>query len=152
MQSLTIFTKKTPSMMFNWALNISLKRFSPFKRQTYTMVKQTQLILWLLLTNCLSVFEHFVGMALKRLRRNLKWTTSNELLLVYLLFQREALQHLFLWSKIFVKFTKPFIDYKITLKIEYHLHKVTFKTINNRDDNLNLKFPTCTEIFVKIYS
>ena len=31
------------------------------------MVKHTQTICWLLLTNCLSVFDHFVGLLLQRL-------------------------------------------------------------------------------------
>ena len=34
----------------------------PFKRQTHKMVKHT------LTTNCLSVFRHFVGLALKGLK------------------------------------------------------------------------------------
>ena len=32
------------------------------------MVKHTQTIRWLLPTNCLSVFDHFVGFLLKRLK------------------------------------------------------------------------------------
>ena len=41
---------------------------SPFKRQTYKMVKHTQTIRRLLPTiRCLSVFDHFVGSAFKRL-------------------------------------------------------------------------------------
>ena len=36
------------------------------------MVKHTQTILWLLPTNCLSVFDHFVGLAIKWL--NFEWT------------------------------------------------------------------------------
>ena len=39
----------------------------PFKRQPHKMVKHTQTIRRLLLTNCLSVFDHFVGLALKGL-------------------------------------------------------------------------------------
>ena len=35
------------------------------KRQPQKMVKHTQTICWLLLTNCLSVFDDFVGFALK---------------------------------------------------------------------------------------
>ena len=35
------------------------------KRQTHKMVKHTQTICRLLSTNCLSVFDHFVGLALK---------------------------------------------------------------------------------------
>ena len=37
------------------------------------MVKHTQTILWLLPTNCLSVFDHFVGLAIKWL--NFEWTS-----------------------------------------------------------------------------
>ena len=32
------------------------------------MIKHTQIICWQQLTNCLSVFDHFVGLALKGLR------------------------------------------------------------------------------------
>ena len=38
------------------------------KRQLYEMVKHTQIIRRLLPTNCLSVFDRFVGLALKELR------------------------------------------------------------------------------------
>ena len=37
----------------------------PFKRQPNKMVKHTQRIRRLLPTNCLSVFDHFVGLMLK---------------------------------------------------------------------------------------
>ena len=40
----------------------------PFKRQPHKMVKHTQIIRQLLRTNSLSVFDHFVGLALKGLR------------------------------------------------------------------------------------
>ena len=40
----------------------------PFKRQPHKMVKHTQTICWQELTNCLSVFEHFEGLALKELK------------------------------------------------------------------------------------
>ena len=36
------------------------------------MVKHTQTIRRLLPKNCLSVFDHFVGLALKRLKKSLK--------------------------------------------------------------------------------
>ena len=39
----------------------------PFKRQPHKKVKNTQTIRWLLLTNCLSVFDHFVGLALEKM-------------------------------------------------------------------------------------
>ena len=38
-----------------------------FKRQSHNMVKQTKAIRRLLPTNFLSVFDHFVGLALKGL-------------------------------------------------------------------------------------
>ena len=38
------------------------------------MVKHTQTIRRLLLTNCLSVFDHFIGLALKGLRDIAKYT------------------------------------------------------------------------------
>ena len=38
------------------------------KRQPYKMVKHIQTVLWLLPTNCLSVFNHFMGLALKGLK------------------------------------------------------------------------------------
>ena len=41
--------------------------FKPFQRQSPKMVKHTQTIRRLLSTNCLSVFEHFVGLAVKGL-------------------------------------------------------------------------------------
>ena len=39
----------------------------PFKRQPHKMVKHTQTICHLVPANCLSVFDHFVGLALKEL-------------------------------------------------------------------------------------
>ena len=45
--------------------NLSL----PFKRKPHKMVKYTQTICRQKPTNCLSVFDHFVGLALKGLRR-----------------------------------------------------------------------------------
>ena len=49
-----------------WAASFST--FYPFKRQPHKTVKHTQTIRRLLPTNCLSVFNHFVGLALKGLR------------------------------------------------------------------------------------
>ena len=40
----------------------------PFKQQLHEMVKHTQTIRRLWPTNCLSVFDHFMGSALKGLR------------------------------------------------------------------------------------
>ena len=42
------------------------------KRQPHKMVKHTQAICRLLPMNCLSVFDHFVGLALKGLNTSLK--------------------------------------------------------------------------------
>ena len=44
-----------------------LLKGQPFKRQPHKIVKHTQTICRLLPTNCLSVFDHIVGLALKRL-------------------------------------------------------------------------------------
>ena len=41
--------------------------FKSFKRQPHKMFKHTQTIRQLLLTNCLIVFDHFVGLALRGL-------------------------------------------------------------------------------------
>ena len=53
--------------------------YKPFKRQPHKMVKHTQTICRLLPTNCLSLFGHFMGLALKWLE------TSPQLCLVYTL-------------------------------------------------------------------
>ena len=42
--------------------------FEPFKREPQKMVKHTQTIRWLLPTNCLGLFDHFVGLVLKGLK------------------------------------------------------------------------------------
>ena len=42
-------------------------QYQPFKRQPHRMVKHTQTIRQLLLTNCLTVLDHFLGLALKEL-------------------------------------------------------------------------------------
>ena len=47
---------------------LTRKNFLPLKRQPHKMVKHTQTIRWLLPTNCLSVFDHFVELALKGLK------------------------------------------------------------------------------------
>ena len=47
--------------------HICLKGSQPFKRLSHNMVKRTQTIWRLLPTNFLSVFDHFVGLALKGL-------------------------------------------------------------------------------------
>ena len=38
-----------------------------FKRQPHKMVRHTQIIRWQKPTNCMSVFDHFVGLTLKKL-------------------------------------------------------------------------------------
>ena len=50
--------------------NVFFLHLEPFKRQPHKIVKHTQLtqtIRWQKLKNCLSVFDHFVGLALKGL-------------------------------------------------------------------------------------
>ena len=44
----------------------------PFRRQPHKMVEHTQEIRQLLPTNCLSVFAHFVGLALKDVKIRFK--------------------------------------------------------------------------------
>ena len=44
-------------------------RLTPFKRQPHKMVKHTQAIRRQQQTNCLSVFDHFLGLALKGLKK-----------------------------------------------------------------------------------
>ena len=41
------------------------------------MVKHTQTIRWLLPTNCLRVFDHFVGLAIKGLKPNVVFSSEN---------------------------------------------------------------------------
>ena len=48
---------------FTWLSSL----YNPFKRQSNKIVKHTQIIRRLL-PNCLSLFDHFVGLALKGLR------------------------------------------------------------------------------------
>ena len=52
-----------------WQCRFSKKcnKFLPFKRQLQKMVKHIQTIRGLLQTNCLSVFDHFVGLTLEGL-------------------------------------------------------------------------------------
>ena len=57
------------TMNFLWEIDCPTKTRQPFKRQPHKMVKQTQTIRWQQPTNCLSVFEHFVKLALKGLTR-----------------------------------------------------------------------------------
>ena len=45
--------------------------FERFKQQPHKMVKHNQTIRRLLPTNCLSLFDHFVGLALRRLTTKL---------------------------------------------------------------------------------
>ena len=54
--------------MYDWVLNALLQLiFNSFKYQPNKMIKNTQTIRRLLPKNCLSVFDHFVGLALKEL-------------------------------------------------------------------------------------
>ena len=60
---------------YQWNLPIKVKLwnwpFKPFKRQPHKIIKYTQTIHWLLPTNCLKVFDHFLGLRLKGLKK--KW-------------------------------------------------------------------------------
>ena len=49
---------------------IVILHLKPFKRQHHKMVKHTQTIRRQKPTNCLDVFDHFVGLALKGLKFN----------------------------------------------------------------------------------
>ena len=67
---LKISLKHLKQLTLNYlVMNLRLTLFciTIFKRQTYKMVKHTKTILRLLRTNCLSVFDHFVGLVLKGL-------------------------------------------------------------------------------------
>ena len=57
------------------------KNSLPFNRQLYQMVKHAQTIRRLVSTNCLSVFDHFVGLALKRLNEY-SWSKQNIMRLI----------------------------------------------------------------------
>ena len=46
--------------------------FEPFKCKPKKMVKYAQTNRWLLPTNCLSVFDYFLALALKGLTRKIK--------------------------------------------------------------------------------
>ena len=48
--------------------HINPSRPNPTKWVDINPIKHTQTITWLLPTNCLSVFDHFVGLTLKGLR------------------------------------------------------------------------------------
>ena len=50
---------------------LSVVQNYPFKRQFHKMVKHTQTIRGKLPTNCLSGFDHFVGLAFQRLRNEI---------------------------------------------------------------------------------
>ena len=61
------------SQHFQSCSQVLLKNLSwSFKRQPYKMVKHTQTIRWQQPKNCLNVFEHFVGLALKGLKEIFK--------------------------------------------------------------------------------
>ena len=64
-------------------IEYSLRTFVNTKRQPHKLVKHTQTIRRLLSTNCLSVFDQFVGLVLKGLRLVLKWDTLSCNLLYY---------------------------------------------------------------------
>ena len=51
--------------------------------QLYKMIKQTQTLHRLLLMNCLRVFDHFVGVALKRIKLGWKKRLAEHWLLTF---------------------------------------------------------------------
>ena len=53
---------------FKWELDSTLSLLTLFKRQTHKMVKHTQTIRRQQPANCLSVSDHFVGLAFKELK------------------------------------------------------------------------------------
>ena len=60
-----IFLNKTRRITY---VKVKVTAFSLFKRRPHKMVKQIQTIRRLLQTKCLSVFDHFVALALKGLK------------------------------------------------------------------------------------
>ena len=66
-KSVYYFHKKIPSENVDRVLNTPLIFTQAFKRQPHKMIKHTQIIRRQ--TNCLSVFDHFVGLALKGLTK-----------------------------------------------------------------------------------
>ena len=63
----------------------------PFKRQPHKMVKYTKTICRQWPTNCLSVFNHFVGLALKGLRFLNQISPQNlTMFLAFLPFKKKA--------------------------------------------------------------
>ena len=56
-------------VIVGWII-MQFRSIQPFKRQPHKIVKHTQTIHRLSPTNCLSVFDHFVGLALKGLKLN----------------------------------------------------------------------------------
>ena len=63
-------SRKTSGPLFLWLTEIKHwpEMCKPFKCQPQKMIKHTQTIRWLLPTSCLSVFDHFVGLALRGLK------------------------------------------------------------------------------------
>ena len=49
-------------------MTLRIGKVYPLKRQPHKMVKHTQTIRWQQPTTCLTVFHHFVGLALKGLK------------------------------------------------------------------------------------
>ena len=80
----TTNAENTLSILRNLRLRSS--QIQPFKHKPHKIVKHTQTIRRLLPTNCLSVLDHFVGLALKGLKEQLFATKEpliyNELILL----------------------------------------------------------------------
>ena len=70
----------------------------PFKRQSHKMVKHIQKFVDKLPTNCLNVFDHFVKLALKRWKRQIKNRTLYTCRLSLL---TRIFQYISNWSEVF---------------------------------------------------
>ena len=82
------------------------------------MVKYTQTIRWLLPTISLSVFDHFMGLALKGLRSEVRQTQNDEILFPEAYLESSRWIHL-RWS-FFAKIVHDFQQFTIFV---YKLHR-----------------------------
>ena len=67
MSSFMLTEKVKAEYLFLGTKTNNQKTLSPFKHQPQKLVKHTQTVRWLLPTNCLSVFDYFVGLAFQGL-------------------------------------------------------------------------------------
>ena len=66
-------------------------RINPLNVNNHKMVKHTQRIRRLLPTNCLSVFDHFVGLALKELTKRVAEIKREPFLYIYIFYMHSIL-------------------------------------------------------------